>query len=78
MKMQRAQLIPKHEAPPSSLKSEPPYKWRRGLTGAAIGVAVSVLAHVLDASPWWWLSVAVGLAAGITPQLEPYVLWGRK
>src|SRR6185503_10518911 len=37
------------------------FSLQESLSGAAIGNAVALLAFMLDASPWWWLAVPVGL-----------------
>jgi hypothetical protein len=40
------------------------FRWRRGLLGALVGAGVGFVAFLLDASPWWWLAVLVGLSLG--------------
>ena len=36
---------------------QPPFEWRRAWWGAAAGVAIVLVAQLLDGSPWWWLAV---------------------
>ena len=60
------------------MRAEAPFNWRRGILGAILGIGVGATAYALEASSWWWLSVAIDLSLGITPKLEPPVLWWRK
>lgn len=79
--MARTPLIPPRDAPPDS--------WRRGkgklnlrlaLLGALIGGVVGGIALFLNASPWWWVSVPVGLSLGsVTSQsFKVPMSWARK
>jgi hypothetical protein len=52
------------------------FRWRRGLLGALAGAAVGLTAYLLDASPWWWLAVPVGLSFGaVSYRVETSVQW---
>ena len=63
----------------SALTSVPKrFSWRRTFSGGAIGAVVAIAAFLLDASPWWWLAVPVGLWLGASIQLRVSVLWARK
>jgi hypothetical protein len=54
------------------------FSLQESLSGAAIGIAVALLAFMLDASPWWWLAVPVGLLLGGSLRFHVSVLWARK
>lgn len=51
----------------------------RSLVGALLGGVVGVVAHLLDASPWWWLAVPIGLVlANTSVRFSFSAFWGRK
>ena len=50
--------------------------WRRGLLGALAGAGIGFVAFLLDASPWWWLAVLIGLSlGGASFRVEASVRW---
>ena len=79
--MSRTPLIPPHEAPPASWqRGDDKFNWGLGILGAVAGVIVGSIALLLNASPWWWLAVVVGLGLGsvTSKSFKVPVLWGRK
>jgi hypothetical protein len=54
------------------------FSWRQTFSGGAIGAAIAIGAFLLDASPWWWLAVVVGLCLGASLQVHVSILWARK
>jgi len=77
MTMHPPPLVPPEEAPPSAWRKRG-FNLQASLSGAAIGIAVALVAFMLDASPWWWLAVPVGLLLGGSLRFHVSVLWARK
>ena len=66
-----------HFIPPQP--DRPRFEWSRAFIGALLGAAVGVVAHLLDASPWWWLAIPLGLLlANTSVRFSVSILWGRK
>ena len=36
------------------------FDWQRAAIGTAFGGIVALIAHYMDASPWWWLALPAG------------------
>lgn len=69
--------VPPEDAPPTA-RRKGGFTWRQSFSGAVIGAAIGITAHLLDASPWWWLAVPVGIYLGATLNLHVSVLWRRE
>jgi hypothetical protein len=54
------------------------FSWRGTFSGGVIGVAIGVVAHLLDASPWWWLAVPLCVLLGASLRLQVSMQWTRK
>jgi hypothetical protein len=54
------------------------FSWRGTFSGGVIGMAIGVVAHLLDASPWWWLAVPLCLLLGASLRLQVSMQWTRK
>jgi fatty acid desaturase len=77
--MDRAPQMPPPDAPPGAVPKDGGSAWRRSLIGALVGAAVGLIAHYLDASPWWWLAVpACMLVAATSFHFQMNISWGRK
>jgi galactitol-specific phosphotransferase system IIC component len=77
--MDRAPQMPPPDAPPGAVPKDGGSRGRRALIGALIGLAVGILAHEYDASPWWWLAVPAGMLLAVTTfHFQMNISWGRK
>ena len=56
-------VIPPEDAPPAAWSRES-FRWLPALVGAAVGLAIGVVAHLVDATPWLWLAAPLGLGFG--------------
>jgi phosphotransferase system glucose/maltose/N-acetylglucosamine-specific IIC component len=54
------------------------FNLQQTFSGGAIGAAIGIAAFLLDASPWWWLAVPIGLWLGASLRFQVSVLWARK
>jgi len=55
------------------------FSWKIALSGGVIGIIVACIAHLLDASPWWWLAVPIGFCSGtVSLRLDASAKWGNK
>ena len=48
------------------------------ILGALSGGVVGLVAHLLDASPWWWLAVPIGFFLLPSLRIHLSISWGRK
>jgi hypothetical protein len=78
--MDRAPQMPPPEAPQGAARKDGGgFSGRRALIGALVGAAIGLIAHFLDASPWWWLAVPAGVILAATSfHFKVDVSWGRK
>src|SRR5688572_24027904 len=49
---------------PPSARRQHGFSLQGTLSGGVIGAAIAIVAFVLDASPWWWLAILIGLWLG--------------
>ena len=57
---------------------DPGFSWNRAALGTALGGVVALIAHYMDASPWWWLALPAGfLLAFVSFHFSFAMSWGK-